>query len=187
MNKKPTYVRCPRCELNYIKKGQKQCSVCTAELNSRKDDFNIDSELEICPICKANYISGDESMCSVCMSERDLSDENLEALSKDEWNEYVNEDEDELSSEEEELGPMASVTNIEDELLADIGVDMDLDLTIDEELTFDEIDELAKDEFDEEFKATEEEFEEEDDDFDDDFDDDLDDDDDEDFEDDDEE
>ena len=28
----PEYIKCPRCELNYIKKGEQYCQVCKAEL-----------------------------------------------------------------------------------------------------------------------------------------------------------
>ena len=30
--KKPIYILCPRCELNYINKKDKYCNVCKAEL-----------------------------------------------------------------------------------------------------------------------------------------------------------
>lgn len=34
--KKPVYIRCPRCELNYIQKKDKYCSVCKAEMEAKK-------------------------------------------------------------------------------------------------------------------------------------------------------
>ena len=37
--KKPVYIRCPRCELNYIEKKDKLCSVCKAELSAKKDEL----------------------------------------------------------------------------------------------------------------------------------------------------
>ena len=70
--KKPVYVRCPRCELNYIEKKDKLCSVCKAELSANKDDFMSDLDLELCPICKTNYIPPDEIMCATCLKEHQI-------------------------------------------------------------------------------------------------------------------
>ena len=56
--KKPVYVRCPRCELNYIQKKDKYCSVCKSEMEAKKD-YVDDFDLELCPICKtiqANFV-----------------------------------------------------------------------------------------------------------------------------------
>ena len=61
--KKPVYIRCPRCELNYIQKKDKLCSVCKAEL-AAKEDYVDDMDLELCPICKSNYITKVEIKCS---------------------------------------------------------------------------------------------------------------------------
>ena len=68
--KKPVYIRCPRCELNYIEKKDKLCSVCKAELSANKEDFIGDLDLELCPICKTNYIQPDEIMCATCLKEQ---------------------------------------------------------------------------------------------------------------------
>ena len=89
--KKVEYKRCPRCELNFIKKNEKLCSVCQAEL-SNKDEY-IDDDLELCPICKTNYIQPDEIMCSSCLKEHQTEDlpstplqEALHAFSANEHN-----------------------------------------------------------------------------------------------------
>ena len=77
MKKKPEYVLCPRCELNYIIAGDKKrkyCDVCLAELNLVDPGILIpdeDAELEvICPACKINYMSPDEEICFLCAKER---------------------------------------------------------------------------------------------------------------------
>ena len=51
---KNVYIRCPRCELNYIKKSDKYCDVCKKEMKLIKSDESDD--LELCPICKVNFI-----------------------------------------------------------------------------------------------------------------------------------
>ncbi len=176
---KTTYKRCPRCELNYIKKGEDYCSVCINEMNSRNDSLNCDVDLELCPICKTNYITEDEIMCASCAAEKEAEGEDIDDIDISEWNEYINEDGIELDNEEDEnLGPMASIGNIDDGYDAGMTNDLDMDDICD--LNFDEIDDMAKDEF----SADLEEDEDYEDDFEDDFDNDSDEDDDDDFDDD---
>lgn len=62
------YIKCPRCELNYIHKSQGYCDVCKAELKLGPqlvfavDDDDDEVALELCPICKQNYIKDNEEM-----------------------------------------------------------------------------------------------------------------------------
>lgn len=179
---KTVYKRCPRCELNYIKKGEEYCSVCVNEMNSRHDDLACDIDLELCPICKTNYITEDEIMCASCAAEKEAEGADMDDIDLTEWNDYINDDSIEGDNEEEEnLGPMASIGNIDDGYDAGISTDLD-DIALDSDLNFSEIDELAKDEFAQDM--ADEDF---DDDFDDDDDEDDEDEDDDDFDDDDDE
>ena len=148
--KKPVYIRCPRCELNYIEKKDKLCSVCKAELSANKDSFVNDLDLELCPICKTNYIQPDEIMCATCLKEHQSEDGEITGEA---WDEYVNRDEDEIVYDDEETGEMASVTDLDDDTLDDdldsgIGFDAslddgDLDVLDDEDISseFDDEDE----------------------------------------------
>lgn len=157
--KKPVYIRCPRCELNYIQKKDKYCSVCKAEMEAKKDEYDED-ELELCPICKTNYIQPDDIMCPSCLKEHKGEEGELSG----EWEDYMtsSDEDDESVSMYDELGEMASVNDLtkagmlddDDEMGADIGFD-------DEDLGFD----------DEEFSEEAEEIEEGEEAFDDDFDD----------------
>ena len=134
--KKPEYKRCPRCELNFIKKGEKLCSVCQAEL-SNKDDYLDDLDLELCPICKTNYIQPDEIMCSTCLKEHQTEDGEVNA----DWSRYIErDDEDDYVSPDEETGEMASVHDIDDSDILDGGFDgdMDFDDDLDDDLDLDE-------------------------------------------------
>ena len=60
------YIKCPRCELNYIPDTEEMCDICKAELGLETDivllDDIIDDEepLKLCPICKTAYIGLDE-------------------------------------------------------------------------------------------------------------------------------
>ena len=164
------YIRCPRCELNLIKKKDKLYSVFKAELDAEPNLDDMD--LEICPICKTNYIRPDEIMCKQCIKERSLEDV-IVSHDDDDWDSYLNPDEDNISSDEE-TGDMASITDLD-------STDLDDDLEIDDS----DLPDIGEDsDFGDDEDNEDEEFEDdldEDDDFDDD-DDDFDDDDDEDDE-----
>ena len=113
---KVTYIRCTRCELNYITKAEKFCSVCKKEMQVGGGDLVDESELEICPICKINYIQPDEIMCPTCYAER-ASDPNFDGEEDSEWDQYINRDEEDMISDnpDEELGDMASVKDLDDD------------------------------------------------------------------------
>ena len=175
--RKPVYIRCPRCELNYIEKKDKLCSVCKAELSAKKDEFMGDLDLELCPICKTNYIQPDEIMCATCLKDHNSEEDN----DGNDWEDYIARDEDEIIYDDEETGDMVSVTDLDDEMLDDD--DLDTGIGCDDRLD-DDSDDLDSD-FDDE--DVENDFDDDDDldlddeDFDDDDDEDDDEDDDDDF------
>ena len=107
--KKPVYIRCPRCELNYIQKKDKYCSVCKAEMEAKKDEYDED-ELELCPICKTNYIQPDDIMCVSCLKEHKGEEGELSG----EWEDFMvsSDDDDDSDSMYDELGEMASVNDL---------------------------------------------------------------------------
>ena len=112
---KVEYVRCPRCELNYIEKGQQYCKVCEAELSSKGNREISDEEakeLNLCPICKTNYLMDDEEICSECATEKAIheNEEEINISSDDQvdekedraesWRQYVENDDEELPEDE---------------------------------------------------------------------------------------
>lgn len=154
--KKTVYIRCPRCELNYIEKKDKLCSVCKSELAVNKDPFANDLDLELCPICKTNYIQPDEIMCATCLKEHESEDGEV---NENEWEEYINRDEEEIVYDDEETGDMASVTDLNDAALDD---DLDSGIGFDDSLDEDSL-EGFDDDLDEELLDEDEEEEEEED------------------------
>jgi hypothetical protein len=83
MAMKETYIKCPKCELNYITRKEKICPVCKQKmqlLSTGVVDHEKIGELGLCPICKINYITEDEAVCSTCYTEMDLTDEEITAL-----------------------------------------------------------------------------------------------------------
>lgn len=167
---KQTYIRCPRCELNYILKKDKFCNVCKLEmkaLGSLGADENMD--LELCPVCKINYINPDEDICTQCAKEREMEDGETDRNygRDDEWSAYANGDDDESGYDDDENGDMVSITNLDDTPLGDDD-DMDLGISDDEEDDDDTDDVFDGEEDDDDFDDLEDdEIEEDDDDFDD--------------------
>lgn len=128
------YVRCPRCELNYIDKKEKLCKVCKMELENKHSSDEEEVEQGICPICKINVINDDEEMCPMCAKEREIQQQNNTMVEDDpdeSWRNYV--DNDDTETESDEIGDMSSIHD-EDELLDDIPLDEDdLDGDLDDE------------------------------------------------------
>ena len=111
------YVKCPRCELNYIdEETQEYCDVCLAEMKGDRLQFadfdeddidDIDVELEqsdICPVCGINSIRFGEKMCESCKqnSEYDSEDE-VDIDEDEEWKNYLDEDDGDLTVDDETL------------------------------------------------------------------------------------
>ena len=190
MSNKVEYVRCPRCELNYITKNEKLCKVCEAELASKGNKEISDEEakeMNICPVCKVNYLIDDEEICSECASEKLLYNDNLEMDTDSEtdeadektenWRQYVENDDAEVP--EDEFGEMTSIRT-EDELDGLDGEEMDFDEEdefgdempeeFEEEFADDadfaedeDFDELDDEDFDDEYADDEDDFDDEDD------------------------
>lgn len=114
--KTPEYIRCPRCELNYIHKKDKFCEVCKKEMQVGGGADFVDLDLDLCPICKTNYIQPDEIMCASCLAERnasgDIDDNN-------DWEDYIQRDEQEIDDANEEVGDMSSIKSYDDDDLLD--------------------------------------------------------------------
>ncbi len=63
------YMKCPRCELNWILESDEYCDVCKAELGIEGFTLLEDEEEEIlCPVCGVNYIERTKKMCPDCLA-----------------------------------------------------------------------------------------------------------------------
>ena len=63
------YMKCPRCELNWILETDEYCDVCKAELGMEGFTLLEDEEEDIlCPICGINYIERNKKMCADCLA-----------------------------------------------------------------------------------------------------------------------
>ena len=62
-------IKCPRCDLNYIREGEKYCKVCLQEL---KGD-NRQEEVELCSICNEEPVLPGKDICLFCLKEMNKS------------------------------------------------------------------------------------------------------------------
>ena len=137
------YIKCPRCELNYIDAEQQEyCDVCLAEMRGSKlkfADLDEDDEIEkteICPVCGINYMRYGEKMCEDCKKNSEYEeDEEIDPEQDDEWRNYLDDDADDLPLEEEPLG-------LADEVASEFADDFEDDEELEEESAeeFEELD-----------------------------------------------
>ena len=71
---KPQYIKCPRCELNYILKKDKYCDVWKQEMKAgcleESEHEDYEEGVELCPICKVNFLQEGETICPTCQEEQ---------------------------------------------------------------------------------------------------------------------
>ena len=109
------YVKCPRCELNYIdEEKQEFCEVCLAEMHGDRLQFadlddeemdELDAELEtaeLCPVCGVNPLRFGEKICENCKQETSEydSEEEIDIENDNEWQNYLDEDDSDLAVDE---------------------------------------------------------------------------------------
>ncbi len=100
------YIKCPRCELNYIDaEKQEYCDVCLNEMKGiASDPFDIEEPeevaTELCPVCGENMMRPGEKMCEECRKKAEYEEEEPDPEEDDEWREYLDDDTDaDLDSE----------------------------------------------------------------------------------------
>ena len=116
------YMKCPRCEINYILERHKMCDVCKAELKLAPDIYSEDDEeMVLCPTCKVNFIFADEEICATCKSKVEVValdlDVEPEVEAEDEWRSFLD-DEKEIpvgSSDTEEETEVVSLNKLHEE------------------------------------------------------------------------
>ena len=122
------YIKCPRCDLNWIPDTEKYCDVCKADLHIGTnvtllgDEVDDDDSQLICPICKVNYIEEGEEMCMQCRADRreqELSEE------KEKWDSGLGGDEESMdeSGEIVEWDDSSLVSPDDEEILEEVELD----------------------------------------------------------------
>lgn len=95
------YMKCPRCELNYIDADkQEYCDICLKEMKGIPTDSDeIEEEeaeqpTELCPICGENMMVAGEKMCEECKKKMEYEEEEPDPEQDDEWRNYLDDDTD---------------------------------------------------------------------------------------------
>ncbi len=94
------YIKCPRCELNYIDADQQEyCDVCLKEMQGlptvdELDEADEDAATELCPVCGENMMRAGEKMCEECRKKAQYEEEEPDPDEDDEWREYLDDDTD---------------------------------------------------------------------------------------------
>ncbi len=152
------YIKCPRCELNYILEGEDYCNVCKNEMKHHsEDEYDEDlldfDDMELCPVCGQNYVKEDQPMCDECRKKKNAAGGNGKGWEDDEMASPVSdidsddEDDDEYNSgfsevdeNGEEIDPFKETSLLDD--------DSSLDFALEDEGEIDdEIVETMKDDF----------------------------------------
>ena len=72
------FIKCPRCELNYIREEEQYCSVCKREMKGEAHD----DPFELCSICNENPVMPGKDVCYMCYKEmsqqQGLRDDSIE-------------------------------------------------------------------------------------------------------------
>ena len=68
-------IKCPRCDLNYIREDEKYCKVCLREM---KGEQRAD-EMELCSICNEEPALPGKDVCLFCLKEMNKSNSTEEA------------------------------------------------------------------------------------------------------------
>ncbi len=126
------YIKCPRCELNFILEGkQEYCDVCIAEMKGSKlqfadlEDEELEAELEseaaeLCPVCGVNNMRFGETMCEACRKQAEYEDDLQEDEAGDEeWKNYIGDENEDLSLDEDELAEELAEVEEDDEEYAE--------------------------------------------------------------------
>ena len=121
------WIKCPRCDLNYMRKGEEYCDVCKAQLKKGpqlvfaiddEDDSEFDA-MELCPICHQNYIKQGESMCKKCAEDLDYKESREDPDDDESWKEYLDQDDEDEQEDSEE---MLSLAKLAEEVSNDRGL-----------------------------------------------------------------
>lgn len=59
------FIKCPRCELNYIREEEQYCSVCKREMKGEAHD----DPFELCSVCNENPVMPGKDVCLACYKE----------------------------------------------------------------------------------------------------------------------
>ncbi len=104
-------IKCPRCDLNYIREDEKYCKICLRELKGEKNP----DEVELCSICNEEPALPGRDVCLFCLKEMNKSN-SLPEEQEEESGETV---------DTNNIGDMDSVSGM-DEIIPEVEEDSDI-------------------------------------------------------------
>jgi hypothetical protein len=110
------FVKCPKCELNYMDENDKECKVCYREIHGT----DMPEETELCTICNEALVMAGKDVCPFCykeLSSEKVASEDIEPISV----------EDETVSTMEEIVPDISDGDIPEPEFREIDKDLSLE------------------------------------------------------------
>ncbi|MGI6738669.1 MAG: hypothetical protein ACOX54_04635 [Christensenellales bacterium] len=102
------FIKCPRCELNYMKDTDKYCAICLRELRGEEQ---VD-EIELCSVCGESPAMPGKDMCLFCLREMNAQNNTLNGDEDNDEDTELDEDDDDIELDEE-------VDDIDDEAMND--------------------------------------------------------------------
>lgn len=91
-------VKCPRCDINFIREEEQYCSICKREM---KGEMPKDDAVEMCIECGEHPAAPGEELCVYCLNDRKAADE--ETAQSDNGDGLAVDDED-IGLDEMEIG-----------------------------------------------------------------------------------
>ena len=106
------FIKCPRCELNYIEESEGFCKICKREMQGE----NNTDDVELCTICNERPVLHGRDVCAVCLKE-------MNAANDEDDSELDRDDEPVETVDENSIGSIDPVSSM-DEIMPDISDDI---------------------------------------------------------------
>ena len=106
------FIKCPRCELNYIEESEGFCKICKREMQGE----NNTDDVELCTICNERPVLHGRDVCAVCLKE-------MNAANDEDDSELDRDDEPVETVDENTIGSIDPVSSM-DEIMPDISDDI---------------------------------------------------------------
>ena len=105
------FIKCPRCELNYIEESEGFCKICKQDMQGESSPETV----ELCTICNERPVMPGRDICLVCYKEMNAANDAADNIDeRDEPAETV--DENSIGS----IDPVSSMDEIMPEISDDI-------------------------------------------------------------------
>ncbi len=112
------FIKCPRCELNYMREGEQYCSVCRREMQGEEQEDSY----ELCSVCGENPVMPGKDVCLTCYKEMtQQEDEDHDSQEETEGTDIGIDMENVTEMDEIEMD------NLSEEMPSDIGVQISLE------------------------------------------------------------